>query len=272
MHGTSRAAAAEGLQALNAALTPRASAANVADDLFAILSTLDANASLRRALVDSSREGADRQALAERLFAGHVGKGAAGIVATLSAQRWSQDRDLTDTLESLAVQATLAGAERAGHADAVEDELFRFERIVAGNNELRDTLAVRNTDVAGKADLVTRLLQGKAAPETVRLAVQSVRHPRGRRIDQILRSYLHAAAARRNELTAVVTTAVPLTEQQEARLRTALENHYGKAVTVQPVIDPDVIGGIHVRLGDEVIDGTILHRLDDARRHLSGGH
>lgn len=270
MHGTSRAAAAEGQAALAAALTPRANAAALADDLFAILGTLDGSASLRRALADSSRDGVDRQQLAERLFGGRVGKPATAIIGSLSAQRWAEDRDLTDTLEVLAVEAVLAGAEKAGRADAVEDELFRFERTVAGNNDLRDALSVRNTDGAGKAGVVERLLSGKAAPETVRLAVQSVRNPRGRRIEKVLESYLALASERRNELSAVVTTAVPLTAQQEARLRSALETVYDKSVTIQPVIDASVVGGIHVRVGDEVVDGTILHRLDEARRHLSG--
>lgn len=270
MHGTSRAAAAEGQAALAAALTPRANAAALADDLFGILGILDGSASLRRALADSSREGVDRQQLAQRLFEGRVGKPATAVIGTLSAQRWAQDRDLTDTIESLAVQAVLVGAEKAGRADAVEEELFRFERTVAGNNELRDVLSVRNTDGPGKAGLVERLLSGKAAPETIRLAVQSVRNPRGRRIDRILGAYLKLAAERRNELSAVVTTAVPLTAQQEARLRSALESVYDTSVTIQPVVDASVVGGIHVRVGDEVLDGTIIHRLDDARRHLSG--
>ena len=96
-------------------------------------------------------------------------------------------------------------------------------------------------------------------------------HPRGRRLDQVLGEYLDLAARRREELTALVTVAAPLTEQQQARLRSALEAHYSKAVTLQVVQDPRVMGGIRVQVGDEVVDGTVLRRLDEARRHVTGG-
>jgi F-type H+-transporting ATPase subunit delta len=171
----------------------------------------------------------------------------------------------------LAVQALLAAAERERRIDRVEDELFRFERIVAGDKALLDTLSSRNTDGSGKATLVHGLLEGKVAPETTRLVEQAVRVPRGRRLDQVLESYLKLAAQRRDELTALVTVAAPLSEQQHARLRSALEAHYSKAVSLQVVEDPAVMGGIRVQVGDEVVDGTVLRRLDEARRHVTGG-
>ena len=162
------------------------------------------------------------------------------------------------------------GAERS-RIDRVEDELFRFERIVAGSPGLRDTLSSRNTDAGGKVALVHGLLEGKAAPETIRLTEQAVRAPRGRRLDRVMESYLRLAARRRDELTALVTVAAPLTEQQQARLRGSLEAHYGKAVTLQVVLDPSVMGGVRIQVEDEVVDGTVLRRLDEARRHVTGG-
>ena len=62
----------------------------------------------------------------------------------------------------------------------------------------------------------------------------------------------------------------PLTEEQQSRLRGALESHYGKAVTLQVVLDPTVMGGIRVQVADEVVDGTVLRRLEEARRHVAG--
>src|SRR5699024_4346983 len=121
----------------------------------------------------------------------------------------------------------------------------------------------------GKAELVGSLLRDKARPETVRLARQAVLAPRGRRFDRTIDEYLAIAAERRQQLTAVVTTAVDLTEEQRTRLSGALQRTYGKPVMLQVVHEEDVIGGIRVQVGDEVVDGTVLRRLDEAKRHLA---
>jgi F-type H+-transporting ATPase subunit delta len=199
-----------------------------------------------------------------------VNQAAVHVLSELVAQRWSTERDLSDTVESLAVETVLASAEAGGRGDHVEDELFRFERIVAGNPALRDALVNRNVDPQGKAELVGRLLQGKVTAETARLARQSVLAPRGRKFDRTLELYLALAAKRREQLTAVVIAAVPLDETQRHRLAAALQGIYGKPVQLQLVIDEKVVGGIRVQIGDEVVDGTILRKLEGARRHFAG--
>ncbi len=271
MRGSSRGAAKAVQAAFDTALAGDPAWETIGEELFAVTGVVDGSASLRRALADPSREGSDKQALVRSLFGGKIGETTTGLVAEVVGQRWAAERDLGDTLESLAVQALLAAAERERRIDRVEDELFRFERIVAGDPGLRDTLSSRNTDASGKATLVHRLLEGKAAPETVRLAEQAVRAPRGRRLDRVMEEYLLLASTRRDELTARVTVAAPLTEQQYTRLGSALEAHYGKPVTLQVVQDPSVMGGIRIQVGDEVVDGTVLRRLDEARRHVTGG-
>lgn len=270
MRGSSRAAAVAVQEAFDAVLDGGVDRAELGEQLFAVSAVIDANPSLRRALAAPSREPAAKTALAERLFGGKVSGEAVRLVGSVAAARWAEEGDFADTVESLAVQSLLAQAEREGRIDAVEDELFRFERIVAGDTGLRDVLSSRNTDAAGKAGLVRRLLDGKAHPETIRLAEQAVQTPRGRRLDRVMESYLRLAAHRRDELTALVTVATPLTEQQQARLSTALEQIYDKSVTLQIVLDESVVGGIRVQIGDEVVDGTVLRRLDEARRHVAG--
>jgi F-type H+-transporting ATPase subunit delta len=271
MRGSSRGAARASQEALDTALRGGADATTLAEELFAVTGVVEGTASLRRALADPSRDAADKAGLARALFGSKVGAATTDLVEVVTGQRWSGERDLGDTLESLAVQSLLASAETAGRIDRVEDELFRFERIVAADPGLRDTLSSRNTDASGKAGVVHTLLDAKAAPETVRLVEQAVRVPRGRRLDRVMEAYLHLASQRRDELTALVTAAADLDEQQQARLRSALEAHYGKPVALQVVLDPTVLGGIRVQVGDEVVDGTVLRRLDEARRHLAGG-
>jgi F-type H+-transporting ATPase subunit delta len=270
MRGSSRAAAVAGSKALDAALAGGADPRVLGDELLAVVGVIDGSATLRRALADPSREGTEKQALAEQLLTGKVSAETIVVVKNLVGQRWATERDLSDILEELAVTAILAGAEKAGRIDRVEDELFRFERIVAGNPELRDRLTNRQGDVEAKAGVVTQLLEGKASEETVHLARQAVLAPRGRKLDRTLELYLSLAAKRREQITAVVTSATDLTEQQRERLSAALQNIYGKPVLLQVVIEEEVLGGIRVQVGDEVVDGTILRRLDEARRHIAG--
>ncbi len=268
MRGSSRAAVLEGRPSFEAALMS-GDPEVVADELFAVAGLLDDNAALRRSVADPSRESKDKSELITRLLNGKVSNETVGITSVLAGQRWSAERDLTDTLERFAVESSLKGAENAGAIDQVEDELFRFERVVAGDAELRDALGNRQGDAAAKGQLVSTLLEGKTRPETVRLARQAVLAPRGRRFDRTIEEYLDIAAQRRQQLTAVVTTAVDLTEEQRTRLAGALQRIYSKPVLLQVVHDEDVIGGIRVQIGDEVVDGTVLRRLDEAKRHLA---
>ncbi len=271
MRGSSRGAFAAGQKALAGALDSGVDRATLADELFAVAGVVDGNATLRRALADPSREGADKRGLAQRVLGGKVSDAAVSVVGELAGQRWADERDLGDTIERFAVESVLAKAEQEGRVDDVEDQLFRFERLVAANPELRDALTNRQGDAQGKAQVVSTLLEGKVAPETLRLARQAVLAPRGSRLDRTLEGYLQVAAKRREQVTAVVTAATDLTDQQRQRLSDALQRIYSKPVQLQLVHDPDVIGGIRVQVGDEVVDGTVLRRLDHAKRHIAGG-
>lgn len=270
MQGSSRGALVAGHDALAAALRSGQDWSVLAEDLFGVSATLDSSASLRRALADPSRDAAARRGLAAALFGGRVGEAAAEVLAALASQRWSQERDLADTVEELAVETVLASAEAGGRLDALEDELFRFGRVVAGSPDLREAVTDRHAEGSAKAGLVDVLLRDKTGTETIRLARQAVLAPRGRRFDRIIERYLTLAARRREQLTATVLAATPLDEEQRHRLAAALGGIYERTVQVNVVLDPEVIGGLRVQVGDEVVDGTILARLEDARRRLAG--
>jgi F-type H+-transporting ATPase subunit delta len=243
--------------------------ARLAEDLLAMSSTVQGSGSLRRALADPSREGRERAGLVDRLFAGRVGEPAQHVARTVAAQRWTSSTDLPVALEELAVEAFLAHAQAAGRLGRVEDELFRFQRIVAGDSRLQAALTDPRAPAATKGTLVKQLLSQKAAPETVRLASHAVA-TRTERFGRTMESYQRIAARRQDQVTAVVTSARPLSEGQVDRLVAALTRQYGRAVNANVVVDPGVIGGMRIEIGDEVIEGTISSRLDDARRRLSG--
>jgi F-type H+-transporting ATPase subunit delta len=248
----------------------RVAPAAVGDDLFAVAGVLSASPGLRRALTDPSRSGEAKAQLVARLFGGKVDDAVVDLLAGLVRGRWSRAGHLPDAVEQLAVTAVLAGAEAAGRLDAVEDELFRFSRTIAGDQGLRDAFSARSEGAGRKAVLVRRLLADRAAPETVRLAVQAAVAPRGLRTEQVLEGHVVAAAARRRQFIAHVVAALPLTAAQRGRLTAILRRQYGRGIRLNVDVDPGVIGGMSVEVRGDVVDGTVSARLDDVRRRLAG--
>ncbi len=271
MQGPSRAALAAGQDRLEMLLNSVGTdAARFAEDLFGVTDLVASNAALRRALTESSRTPEARAPRAAQLRTGKVSGPPQGRVSGLVRSQWSDSTDLTEALEGLAVNAALFGAERAERLDRVEDELFRFGRTVAADVSLRDAFALRTPGTDRKRQLVHKLLTGKVAPETLRLAVQAAASPRGRRVEQVLEGFLEAAAARRRQLVAEVTAATPLTEGQRARLSTALRRLYGRDIRVNLDVDPAVVGGLRIMVAGELIDNTVLSRLNTAKRTIAG--
>jgi F-type H+-transporting ATPase subunit delta len=257
------------LTGLERAASPEELAA-LADELFAVARLLDGQVSLRRALSDPSGSPADRAGVARRLLAGRVSEATLDLVETAARQRWSRPLDLVEATEALATDAALDAADARGELDGVEDELFRFGRIVAGDAELSRILSDRTAPAAGKAALLDRLLTGRVSPISALLLRN---HLTGRAVgnaENVVERLSEAASTRRGQSVARVTTAVPLTDAQEGRLTELLGRLYRRPVGLQVTVDPSVLGGLVIRVGDEVIDGSVAHRLEAAGRRLVG--
>jgi F-type H+-transporting ATPase subunit delta len=173
-------------------------------------------------------------------------------------------------LERLGVVAAAAEAESQRRLDDVEDELFRFGRIIAANSDLRRALADAAAPEEGKRELLRNLLEGKVAPSSLRLITQLVVHPRGRSLEVGLEEVGQLVAQQRRRLVAVVRSAVELTEAQKQRLEAWLRTSYGRDVHLNVEVDKRVLGGFSVRIGDEIIDTTIVGRIEEVRRRLAG--
>ena len=270
MRGVSQQSFAAGRERLETLLASGGTdAAALGDALFAVTDVLAANPAVRRALTDPARDGQAKAGLVERLFSGRLPGDAVDVLAGAARDRWSAAGDLTDAVESYAVSSVLAGADGAGRLDAVEDELFRFARTVEADQGLRDAFSYRTAGADRKAGLVRQLLEGRAAPETVRLAVQAAVHPRGLRTEQVLERFVQAAAERRQQVVAQVVAATPLTTEQRNRLEATLRRRYGR-VRLNVDVDPAVLGGIRIQIGSELVDGTVAARLEETRRRLAG--
>jgi F-type H+-transporting ATPase subunit delta len=270
MQGASRDALASSSKRVEQLLSSAsaADAQRLGDELFGVVGLLDDQVGLRRVLSDPAVEPDRKAALAESVLASHVSGTAVDIVRQVVRSRWSRMRDLADGIEHLAVLAKLVAADKQHQADEVEDELFRFGRIVESRPKLREALADRFLPVDNKVSLVHALLDGKATPDTIALVLQLASHPRGRTPEGGLSEYGEIAARRRQRFVARVTTAIALSDDETARLRAALAHLYGHDVHLQIEIDAQIVGGLVVQVGDEVIDGSIGGRLADAKQQL----
>jgi F-type H+-transporting ATPase subunit delta len=270
MRGASRASFAglsERLAAEN--VTSATVASRLGNELFAVTGLLDAEHGLRRALSDPGKPGAEKGAVAAALLRGKVTRRTEGLVVAAAESRWASPGDMADAIEQLAIEAMVIGAESADTLDDLEDELFRFGRVVAGQPELHAALASTWLPEDRKQALLGALLDGKVTAVTRSLISQMVAHPRGRSLSAALDLCADIAAGRRERLIAVVRSAVELTQDQRTRLAAALAGAYGHDVHLNVVLDPSVIGGMSVQIGDELIDGTAASRLAAVRRKLA---
>jgi F-type H+-transporting ATPase subunit delta len=238
------------------------------DELFAVLGLLVRERVLRRHLTDPGSPEDARERLARAVLAGKVGEPVVDTVAGLVRGRWSTSVDLLEAVETLARRAVLVVAERDGVLEDVEDELFRFGRILESQPKLRELLADDVAPVDGRIALLDGLIADKVTAPTRQLLDATVRVPRGRSLEFVVGTLAELAAAMRSRSMATVTAAAPLSDEQERRLAQTLSTIFGRAVSVQVELDPELLGGLVIRVGDEVIDGSVAARLARARQQL----
>jgi F-type H+-transporting ATPase subunit delta len=233
--------------------------------MFAVVDALDDSATLRRAVTDPGTPEGARQALVHGLLDGKVDQAVADLVAEAASLRWAGGRTFAAALERQAVRGQLIVADRSGELDDTEDQLFRFARLVEASSELRNLLGDRAIELSKRQGLVEELLRGRSTGATTVLAKRAVA-ARERTFGHTIEGYVTLAAAQKNRAVATVRVAKPLSAEQRKRLRDALSKQIGRDVAIQEVIDPDVLGGVRVEIGDEVFEGTVSDRMEAARR------
>jgi F-type H+-transporting ATPase subunit delta len=249
-----------------AALGSRADLAT-GEELFAAGRIIGDSSHLLGALSDPGAESSAKTALVEKLFAPAYSGAVVELLASIAGSRWSSHSDLLAGIEEIGIRAV---AKSAPATAAVDAELFEFARAVSSNAELELALGSKLGSTDQKRALVERLLGGRASEPTVAIVRQLVTQPRGRRIGELLRFASSVVADEASSVVATVTAARPLTGAQITRLERTLANQYSRTVLVNQVIDPAVVGGVRIQLGDDVIDGSVSTRLNDLRLQLAG--
>ncbi|MDZ7885934.1 MAG: F0F1 ATP synthase subunit B/delta [Mycobacterium sp.] len=242
----------------------------LADDLAAVARLLITESALTKHLAEPADSAAAKVALVDKLLAGKIGEPALKLVRTAGSQRWSTEANLVDGIEHIARLALLQRAHAAGEVDEVEDQLFQFGRVLDAEPRLSALLSDYTTDAAGRIALLDKVVgTGSSANGTAAaLLSQTVGLLRGERADEAVIDLAELAVARRGEIVAHVSAAADLTDAQRDRLAAVLTRIYGHPVSVQLHVDPDLLGGLSITVGDEVIDGSIASRLAAAQTQL----
>jgi F-type H+-transporting ATPase subunit delta len=172
-----------------------------------------------------------------------------------------------DRAESYA-QALLGVARAEGQLSEVEDELFRFARILEGSDELRMALTDPQLPAERRQAVIEELLEGKALPTTKAVVSFIVMQGRAADLPKIVDRFVSRAAEERQHEVAEVRTAVELDSTQQQRLADALSKATGKRIEVKIVVDPEVLGGVIARIGDTVFDGTVRTEIEQLKEQL----
>jgi len=288
------------LVAMEESLAAADALAPAASELSAVAELVERSNELELALIDGSVPATARRAVLDDLLAERVRPEVRSLIH--QAVTVEPPSDLIASFHNLASRMTAAadrGAAAVDHTDhddllgrlgsrnrvlgyaaavfetvtlpeleEIEDQLFRFARTVESNRALRRALGDRDLPIALRQEVIGDLLNGKVLPATVRVVSYAVRGGRARDIVATLDALVDDAARTRGWRVAKVSAAVEVGDDQRQALSNALEHLAGHPVDLRVTLEPELVGGVVVQIGDLLIDGSTRHRLDQLREHV----
>ncbi len=245
---------------------------HLAQELFAVVDVLDENGGLRRGLTDPSRSADSRASICSTIFGGKISESAIKVVQAAASARWSNERDLADSLEQAAVEASAYAAEANNGVQGLENvinELLTFINSVDDLAEAQTALTEERATNDAKQKLALVLGGNPQSAEGKLLIERVAKAPRGATPARLAEKFVEIIVKRQNRSIARVSTARPLSEAQIEKLRSGLSKAYGKELKLDISVDPSLIGGLRVQVGDDMMDGTVQTRLSDLNRALT---
>lgn len=243
-------------------------AAQVGTELFLIVDQLDADRSLRVAVADTSLEAAQREGIIGEVFGPKIAEPTKQILVAAASQEWSTPREFRAGLVALGRRALMRAAEQQGQLEKVETELYELSTLLERETELTQLLSDRTATAAQKRGLLASVIYGKVTMFTEALALQVIGRPVDNPVDD-LAALAEDVAELRGKTVARVVAAEELSSSQREALASKLQNIYGREMAIHSEVDPSLLGGMIVRVGDEEIDGSTRGKLTRLRTDLA---
>ena len=243
-------------------------AMNVGAELFLIVNQLDGERALRIAVADNSVESSQRTGIMRDVFSAKVADPTLEVLLAAAEQEWSTPREFRTGLVNLGRRAIARGAEKDGKLEQVETELYQLANVLEREKDLTQLLSDRTAASEKKRGLLANVIYGKVTMFTEALALQVIGRPRHNPVDDLV-ELSSEFAGMRGKTVARVATAEELSDSQRGVLAQKLEKIYGREMAIHSEVDPSLLGGVTIRVGDELIDGSTRGKLQRLRADMA---
>lgn len=241
----------------------------IGNELFTITSALDNNIQLERALTDPSRPTADKVAVFKEMVGDQVHPMTTEIMTDLVSRRWSRARDIANAVEDFGVDAMMYYADATDSTLQVSIELSRLHSSLLNLPVVRSKLYDDQAPSEVRVKLFRELFGDKNLNKvTMRLAEHATCNLRRRRYLETIQWLIKKFSRHMGQSMVTVTTAAPLKEEQIKRLIDVYSAKVGRQVHINSVVDPTVLGGMRIQVGDEVTDNTVVAQLQNLHRKV----
>lgn len=247
----------------------REDAWRIGNELFTITKVLDDSIQLERALTDPSRPVADKVAVLKELLGDNAHPMTMEIMTDLVSRRWSRARDIANAVEDFGVDAMMYYADATDATLQVSIELSELHSALLNLPVVRAKLYDYQATSEARVKLFREVFSGKTLNKvTMSLAEHATCNLRRRRYLETIQWLINKFSRHMGESMVTVTTATPLKKEQIKRLVEVYSAKVGRQVHINSVVDPTVLGGMRIQVGDEVTDNTVVAQLQNLHRKV----